>query len=123
MKTSIKNANFKFTELFRNCSLVEIIDALENSQASYNLCKLYSALSDIREAFGKPIIVNSGFRNIGHNLSVGGAKNSNHIVGAAADIKPQNQNDLQALEYVIRGNADLFCEIIVHPTFIHVAIK
>ena len=44
---------------------------------------LYQLLEEIRYEFGKPIIVNSGYRSPEHNKSVGGAKNSYHVKGMA----------------------------------------
>ena len=36
-----------------------------------------------------PIIINSGFRNEDVNCQVGGVKNSQHLLGQAADIRPK----------------------------------
>ena len=46
----------------------------------------FNALNDLREGFGKPIIVLSGARCAEHNRSVGGAKQSAHLDGRAADL-------------------------------------
>ena len=43
-------------------------------------------LDPIREAWGKPIIVSSGYRCKELNALVGGVKNSHHLLGCAADI-------------------------------------
>ncbi len=44
-------------------------------------------LEDIRAHFGGlPVNVNSGYRCPTHNRNVGGAKNSQHLLGAAADF-------------------------------------
>ena len=45
-----------------------------------------NCLDPIREAWGKPIIVNSGFRCYTLNVKVGGAAGSLHTKGMAADI-------------------------------------
>ena len=37
-----------------------------------------------------PIIINSGFRNADVNRQVGGVKNSQHLLGQAADIRPKD---------------------------------
>ena len=47
-------------------------------------------LQPIRDEFGEPIIVNSCFRNKQVNDGIGGAKNSDHLYGAAADIRTQS---------------------------------
>ena len=44
-------------------------------------------LQCIREHFGKPITITSGYRTTAHNKSVGGAKSSQHLLGRAADIQ------------------------------------
>lgn len=43
-------------------------------------------LDPIREAWGKPIGVNSGFRCYALNVAVGGSTTSQHLKGEAADI-------------------------------------
>ena len=44
-----------------------------------------------------PIIVGSGFRCEEVNSHVGGVRNSQHLVGQAADIRPQNPQQFQCL--------------------------
>ena len=46
-------------------------------------------LQAIREHFGKPITITSGYRTAAHNKSVGGAAYSQHLYGRAADIRVQ----------------------------------
>ena len=41
----------------------------------------------IREHFGKPVHITSGYRTAEHNAKVGGAKSSQHLLGRAADIQ------------------------------------
>ena len=44
-----------------------------------------------------PIIINSGFRNTDVNRRVGGVKNSQHLQGCAADIRPKDSSQFQRL--------------------------
>ena len=44
-----------------------------------------------------PIIVNSGFRCEAVNRQVGGVRNSQHLVGQAADIRPKDPVQFQTL--------------------------
>ena len=41
----------------------------------------------IREHFGKPLTITSGYRTPGHNKACGGAAYSQHLYGRAADFK------------------------------------
>ena len=43
-------------------------------------------LQVIRDEIGVPITINSGYRSPSHNAAVGGAKNSYHVKGMAADL-------------------------------------
>lgn len=56
--------------------------ALDNLQ---KLCE--TVLEPLRVRYGKPIIVTSGYRCPTLNKLIGGAKNSDHMYGAAADIR------------------------------------
>ena len=53
-------------------------------------------LEPARQVVG-PIIINSGFRNPDVNRRVGGVKNSQHLQGCAADIRPQDPMQFQSL--------------------------
>ena len=63
------------------------INNVPNENQKQNLINLVENILDpLREAYGYPIIVSSGFRNEKLNNVVGGAKNSQHTTGQAADI-------------------------------------
>ena len=48
-----------------------------------------------------PIIVNSGFRNEAVNRRVGGVRNSQHLFGQAADIRPKDPSQFwQLVEFL-----------------------
>ena len=48
---------------------------------------LAALLQKIRDHFGRPVVITSGYRTAAHNKSVGGAKSSQHLLGKAADIQ------------------------------------
>jgi len=48
-------------------------------------------LDPLREAWGGPLVVTSGFRCKGLNKAVGGVSNSAHLEGWAADIRPSDK--------------------------------
>jgi hypothetical protein len=49
--------------------------------------ELVDILQRIRDHFGKPVNINSGYRCEKHNAEVGGAAGSHHTKGMAADIR------------------------------------
>lgn len=49
--------------------------------------ELVDILQAIRDAFGKPITINSAYRDATYNKKIGGATNSQHVYGKAADIR------------------------------------
>lgn len=93
-----------------------------------NLVCLCDFLNDIREEFGEPIVINSGFRTPVVNRAVGGVPNSLHLFGRAADIRPEYTpaNDykfrLVNLYQILKRFEDDLTELIMYDNFIHVAI-
>ncbi|MFT5347801.1 MAG: hypothetical protein ACI9M3_000835 [Bacteroidia bacterium] len=64
-----------------------------------NIEKLAEELQVLREVVGSPITINSGYRCISYNKSVGGAISSQHLVGNAGDlvIKEHKPSDTHSL--------------------------
>ena len=48
--------------------------------------ELVVVLQCIREHFGRPVHITSGYRTAAHNTAVGGSKSSQHLLGRAADL-------------------------------------
>lgn len=101
--------HFKTTELDCNgkgCCSTTLIDK-----------ELVVYLERIRIHFGKPVIINSGYRCGRHNKAVGGAKYSKHTLGKAADIVVKGVPTLKVAQY---------CEAIGikgighYETFVHI---
>lgn len=53
-----------------------------------------NVLDPLREAYGKPIRVTSGYRCARLNKVVGGVENSQHTKGQAADLQPIEYKDI-----------------------------
>jgi peptidoglycan hydrolase-like protein with peptidoglycan-binding domain len=62
-----------------------------------NILLLAKELDKVREAWGSPISVNSWYRPPSVNKAVGGVRNSQHLTGKAADIRPK-QGDVLAFQ-------------------------
>jgi len=64
------------------------IDNTPDERVKANLKALVANVLDpLRERYGKPIVVTSGYRCEKLNRAVGGAKNSQHVTGEAVDIR------------------------------------
>jgi uncharacterized protein YcbK (DUF882 family) len=48
--------------------------------------ELIAKLQELRDAYGKPMVITSGYRCPNQNKKVGGAPNSKHVSGEAVDI-------------------------------------
>lgn len=95
---------FTISELCRSNVAERLgIDNIPNQFQQNNMVKLIENLLDpIRKMWGAPIYVNSGFRTARLNEAIGGAINSEHLNGCAADIRAVD----------IRDNGELFTRII-----------
>ena len=64
------------------------IDNTAPEEARRNIAALVdNVLDPLRQAWGGPILVSSGYRCPKLNALVGGAKNSQHMTGCAADLR------------------------------------
>lgn len=61
-----------------------------------------AVLDPLREAVGRPIKVNSGYRGPALNRRIGGATSSQHLCGQAADIQSPGMAVLELFKTVIR---------------------
>lgn len=75
-----------------------------------------NVLQPLRDAWGKPLKVNSGYRCKALNAAVGGAPTSQHVKGEAADIAAGDPVKLARLAVKL-GLA--FDQMILYPTFVH----
>lgn len=88
------SSNFTLEELFASQEAkVRGIDNTPSPSATANLRELaVYMLQPIRDVYGKPVKVNSGFRCEKLNAIIGGSPSSSHKYGYAADIKPADGN-------------------------------
>ncbi len=83
-----------------------------------NVRRLMYKLEALRvKAGNNSITINSGFRSIAHNRAVGGASNSQHLYGIAADIVVSNRSVSQVIALAKTCG---FSGIIRYSTFTHV---
>lgn len=79
-----------------------------------------NVLQPLRDAWGEPLHVNSGYRCDELNAAVGGTKTSQHCKGEAADIKAADPWKLATLAKSLGLPYD---QMILYPTFVHFSHK
>ena len=101
---------FTINELTKSSTAQRLhIDNNPTQEVKDNLNALIdNVLDPLRELYGKPIIVNSGYRSFKLNKAVGGAKNSQHLVGQASDIRTvQNTKESNTQLFELIKNSKL----------------
>lgn len=121
---------FKLSEFAVSSQHPELVE-LPTGTIKTNIENLVDKLLDpVRSNIGIPITVISGYRNKKLNTAVGGASNSNHLYGFAADcICGNKRSDNLKIVYAILNLGIDYDEIIIEkgtlnsPQWIHVALK
>lgn len=88
------------------------------------------ALDPVREAYGKPIYMTSGYRCEKHNKEVGGVNGSQHTKGEACDIHAGSPEENLKLARLVVKNGK-YDQLIIYPVksgsmlpqFLHVSWK
>lgn len=86
-------------------------------------------LQPLRDAWGEPLAINSGYRCPEVNKAVGGVPTSGHTKGEAADVCPFGRNghgDIEVVRKLAITARDLglpFDQMILYPTFVHFSHK
>lgn len=91
---------------------VQEVKAIENL--------VVNLLQPLRELYGKPLRINSGYRSTELNKQVDGVLTSQHTKGEAADIACENPGQL--VECLRRSGLD-FDQCIKYSTFVHLSLK
>lgn len=89
-----------------------------------NLDTLLIAVNKLRDLYGKPMYVSSGYRPGRYNTAAGGAKNSSHVTCQAVDFKDADKALKTWITPEILEKCGLYME---HPdntpTWLHVQVR
>ena len=117
---------FTIAELIYSSSYWKVLWNKTTPEIEQNLTALVAAVLDpLRERYGKPINVNSGFRCKELNRLVKGAVNSQHMSGEAADIDTGNKTENKKLAKLIIQMGLPFDQLIDEANYawVHVSYK
>ena len=120
MGTISKNfsyAEFEASETAAKKGIRNTITSFEVRDAIKELVE--KVLQPLRNKWGKPLDINSGYRCPALNALVGGAATSQHTKGEAADIKAPNPIRLAQLAYDTPSIWREVDQMIIYPTFVH----
>lgn len=117
---------FNFSELIDSPTAnAYCLDNMPTKLATFeNLNRLMCCCLDpIREALGHPIYINSGYRCPRLNEIVGGAPNSQHVEGCAADITTHDTTLNRKIVQLIQDEKLSFDQLIIYPNykFLHIS--
>lgn len=99
-------------QLSKNFTLIELITSqeaarrgLDNTptpQVITNLTNLVkNVLQPLRDLVGMPIVISSGYRSSAVNSAIGGAKNSEHMTGCAADFTIPGKTNKETAQLIM----------------------
>lgn len=123
---------FTIKELTRSDTAIKKgIDNTAPKEAQENLTSLVdNVLDPLREAWGKPITVTSGYRCPELNRAVGGSMTSDHLKGRAADITAGSRAQNKELFMLVQKLGLSFDQLIHEkgsvkegPDWVHVSYR
>lgn len=98
------------------------VDNTPGVQVIENLTRLAATLEQVRDLFGAPVHVSSGYRCPALNKLAGGEPMSAHLLGLAADIHVQGVEYKEMAER-IRDSGIVFDQLIYEITWVHIGLS
>ena len=83
--------------------------------------ELIDALETLRAMAGCPLIVTSGYRCTAHNRAIGGARDSQHIKGTAADVKATSKTPLEL--FVLAAQIPDIKGLGLYRSWVHIDVR
>lgn len=108
---------FEASETADRHGITNVITSFEVRDAVKAL--VLEVLQPLRNAYGKPMHVNSGYRCPKLNALVGGVPTSQHVKGEAADIGTGDQTESFRLARLAKTLGLPYDQMILYPTFVH----
>ena len=116
-----KNFTWKEFEKSDTASRLHIVNVINDWDVRDNIKALVeNVLQPLRDAWGGPIFINSGYRSKELNEAVGGVETSQHRKGEAADCGVTDPYALAKLLLHMRLDFD---QCGVYASFVHISYK
>jgi len=117
--------NFKISELIHSdTAIMKNINNMPDINAlDCMLDLIVCCLQPIREKFKMPMIITSGYRCPEVNKLVGGAVNSQHLKGQAADFVIKNYTPAQTVEKIKSFNIEFDQLINEYDRWVHISFN
>jgi uncharacterized protein YcbK (DUF882 family) len=115
--------NFSFSEFEKSdtAKAYRIQNVIKDWDVRDNIIALVeNVLQPLRDAWGQPLFINSGYRCKELNAKVGGVATSQHCKGQAADV---GCSDPLALARLVKKMGLTYDQMGVYPTFVHLSYK
>lgn len=115
--------NFSFAEFTKSdtATRLHIINEITTWEVRDNIKALVdNVLQPLRDAWGGPLFINSGYRCLELNKAVGGVPTSQHVIGCAADVGCSDAIALARLAKRMKLDYD---QCIVYDSFVHFSYR
>lgn len=113
---------FCASETARKYGIINQITTSEQRDAIFAL--VLKVLQPLRDLWGKPIHINSGYRCPQLNAMVGGVAASQHTKGEAADLKTGSTSATYQMMKLVRNTPEIWKEVdqmIGYNNFVHIS--
>lgn len=115
--------NFSYKEFEKSDTAIRlnIDNAIKDGLVKDNIKALVdNILQPLRDAWGQPLFINSGYRCLKVNEAVGGVPTSQHVLGQASDVGCSDPYALAKLAKWMRLDYD---QCILYPSFVHFSYR
>ena len=94
--------NFSLDEVIRSATATKL--GIDNTPEQEHLDNLQVVVDEIaqplRDHFGKPVRINSGYRSLALNEAIGGSTKSQHSKGEALDLEIDGVSNLEVADWI-----------------------
>lgn len=116
-----KNFDWREFEKSDTATRLHIVNTINDWEVRYNIKALVEdVLQPLRDAWGGPLFINSGYRCLELNKAVGGVPTSQHCLGECADV---GCTDPYALAKLVKKMRLDFDQMGVYASFVHLSYK